>query len=173
MYLTKKIYVGGNYEHNKITGSINILKDGKPLAVDLSKLTYIEEEAIYWRKANAIHNWFISEVQDGVDECMPHWVSFKQLESLSKLCQETLDFLSECPIIDKVVDAGWSSSEGQLTKTIQVYDVDLEDLPIVPTSGFFFGSSHIDEWFVEDLEYTIKSIAELDPNAEYEYCSSW
>lgn len=172
MYLTKKIYVGGNYKHNKITGSVNILKDGKPLAVDLSKVTYIEESAIYWRKANAIHNWFVSEVQDGFDECMPHWVSFKQLQSLSELCQKTIDTLKDCQMVDKVVDAGYSSSKGKLTRTVQVYGVDQTDLPISPTSGFFFGSNLIDQYFVEDLEYTIKAIVELDPDAEYEYCSS-
>jgi len=173
MYLTKKIYVGGNYQHNKVTGSIDILKDGKPLAVNLSKVTYIGEHVIYWRKANAIHNWFVSEVQNGVDECMPHWVSFTQLQSLSNLCQKTLNFLTNCSMIDKEVNVGWSSSKGQLTETIQVYDVEPGDLPIAPITGFFFGSSIIDEGFVHDLEYTIKSISELDPNAEYEYCSSW
>lgn len=55
MYLTKQIYIGGNCEHNEVAGSINITKHGKPVSIDLSKLMYIQEEAIYWRKANAIH----------------------------------------------------------------------------------------------------------------------
>ena len=40
MYLTKKIYVGANYEHNKVTGRITIKKDGEPVKVNLKKVTY-------------------------------------------------------------------------------------------------------------------------------------
>lgn len=29
----------------------------------------IFHEAAYWRKFNALHNWFVQRVQDGVDEC--------------------------------------------------------------------------------------------------------
>ena len=27
------------------------------------------EEVAYWRKFNALHNWFVQNCQDGVDEC--------------------------------------------------------------------------------------------------------
>jgi hypothetical protein len=30
---------------------------------------YVETTVAYWRKANAIHSWFVQNVQDGVDEC--------------------------------------------------------------------------------------------------------
>ena len=36
-------------------------------------------EAAYWRKANQIHNWFVENIQDGMDECKPHYVSREQL----------------------------------------------------------------------------------------------
>jgi len=29
----------------------------------------VEWTAIYWRKANQIHNWFVTYLADGVDEC--------------------------------------------------------------------------------------------------------
>ena len=31
----------------------------------------------YWRKANAIHNWFVQNVQDNRDECQKSYVSHK------------------------------------------------------------------------------------------------
>lgn len=37
---------------------------------EYSKGVYsIFHEVAYWRKFNALHNWFVSRVQDGVDEC--------------------------------------------------------------------------------------------------------
>jgi hypothetical protein len=32
-------------------------------------------ELAYWRKANQIHNWFVKNVQNGQDNCMPYEVS--------------------------------------------------------------------------------------------------
>ena len=45
----------------------------------------------YWRKANAIHKWFVDNVQDGIDDCKNYFVDPSQLEELRELCQEVLD----------------------------------------------------------------------------------
>ena len=44
----------------------------------------------YWRKANAIHAWFVRECQDGRDECQATWVSREKLETLLAVCKETI-----------------------------------------------------------------------------------
>lgn len=75
MYLTKKIYIGGNYEWNKVEGIVDIKKDNKQIPIDLSKVTYIDEQVAYWRKANAIHKWFVDNVQEGNDNCQSYYVS--------------------------------------------------------------------------------------------------
>lgn len=49
------------------------------------------QEVAYWRKANQIHSWFVTHVQDGVDECRLTPVSHKQLEDLRQTCMEALD----------------------------------------------------------------------------------
>jgi len=155
MYLTKKIYIGANYEHNKITGVIDLKKDGEPIPVDLSKLVYIEERAGYWRKANAIHNWFVENVQDGTDDCRSYYVSHEKLEELRDLCK---DILSKVELVDG--------------KVIANPDV-CADLPT--TSGFFFGGTEYNEWYVQDLKDTVAICEEAlqDPNGEFEYQSSW
>ena len=38
-----------------------------------------------WRKFNALHKWFVDNVQNGVDECIPHVVSEDQLYSVIEL----------------------------------------------------------------------------------------
>lgn len=44
----------------------------------------------YWRKANAIHDWFVRNVQDGTDNCDEYEVSAEQLRQLREDCQEAL-----------------------------------------------------------------------------------
>ena len=42
-------------------------------------------EAMYWRKSNQIHAWFVENVQKGVDDCGNYYVSREQLEELRQL----------------------------------------------------------------------------------------
>lgn len=51
----------------------------------------VEVDAMYWRKANAIHGWFVDNCQDGEDDCKEYYVEREQLEELIQLCQEELD----------------------------------------------------------------------------------
>lgn len=46
----------------------------------------VEVVCAYWRKANAIHGWFVSNVQDGKDDCKEYYVSKEQLQQLRELC---------------------------------------------------------------------------------------
>lgn len=46
-----------------------------------------------WRKANQIHNWFVGNVQNGVDDCDAHEVSKEQLEDLLEICTNVLAHL--------------------------------------------------------------------------------
>ena len=65
MYLSRKKYIGANWEHRGITGTIDIKQKDKSIPIDFNKVTYIEEEVGYWRKANQIHKWFVDNCQDG------------------------------------------------------------------------------------------------------------
>ena len=42
----------------------------------------IFHEAAYWRKFNALHNWFVTRVQDGVDECQTSEIDADTLVAL-------------------------------------------------------------------------------------------
>jgi hypothetical protein len=52
MYLRKRIYIGANFEHNKIAGVIYLTQDGVPLKINQNRITYIIEECGYWSKWN-------------------------------------------------------------------------------------------------------------------------
>lgn len=45
-------------------------------------------EVAYWRKANAIHNWFLDGRED---DCTPFYVERERLERLRDVCEQILD----------------------------------------------------------------------------------
>ena len=152
MYLTGKRYMSKMFreeDEQKQTAIQQLfpeLADKKGRWGDASPVKEVQIEAGYWRKANAIHDWFVKNVQGGEDKCRPHYVSREQLEELKAICNRVLAF--------------------------RHLATDL--LPT--TDGFFFGSTNYDEYYFQDLEQTVKIIEDclaLPPEWEFEYCSSW
>lgn len=47
--------------------------------------------ALYWRKANAIHNWFVNSVQQGEDNCGEYYVSHDKLDELLATCERVYE----------------------------------------------------------------------------------
>ena len=110
------------------------------------RVKQVEVEAMYWRKANAIHKWFVDNCQNGTDDCGNYAVSREQLLELRDLILEAIE-----------------------TKNFNL-------LP--PTSGFFFGSVKVDEYYWQDLKDTasgIDRVLEQFPPEQWdlEYHSSW
>lgn len=146
MYLSKRTYVR-NWEHQKPEErhEVVVTKGGQPTKINPNKVTYIIEEAGYWRKANQIHRWFVENVQNGVDNCGEYYVSGSDLRKLLELCKQ--------------VEADNSLAESLLPSA----------------SGFFFGGTEYDEWYFNDISNTIQILEEAleDENGDYYYSSSW
>lgn len=73
MYLNGKKYVQDwphEHEDGVIPETTEAKKVQKVCGLTLP-VTYIYVKVGYWRKANAVHKWFVENVQDGVDECDP------------------------------------------------------------------------------------------------------
>jgi hypothetical protein len=103
-------------------------------------------EVGYWRKANAIHGWFVREVQAGEDDCGSYYLSRARLGELQDLCQRVLDFKH------------------------------LANELLPNTQGFFFGSQDYDEYYYQDIEHTLEIIERamsLPDSWDLEYRSSW
>ena len=93
MYLTKKHYVKNwDWEENpERKYDVDVKRGGKTIPhIKKERISYIEEEVMYWRKANQIHAWFVENVQDGVDECQEVYVSHDKLKELLTLCRQAL-----------------------------------------------------------------------------------
>lgn len=89
MYLSAKKYLYGYDEESKdatVSKAIGYMVNvGKELRVN-----QIRAEAMYWRKANAIHAWFVKHCQDGTDDCNEYYVSREQLKELAHQCRREL-----------------------------------------------------------------------------------
>ena len=105
-------------------------------ATDAEPWRYQYGTAIYWRKANAIHRWFVKNVQYGKDDCNIHEVEVEQLQKLLDVCEEVLNDRSKAS----------------------------ELLPT--QDGFFFGSLEYDEWYWGDVERTAAGLRAILDNVE-------
>ncbi len=112
-----------------------------------ARVKEITAEVMYWRKSNAIHKWFVDNVQDGTDECQESWVERKHLEAL-------------LAVIDEVL-----------------VDREKALLLLPPQSGFFFGSKDVDDWYWEDLVRTKKGLEDILSKEwqgwDFYYRASW
>lgn len=167
---------------------------------DFSSLT-VKLNVGYWRKANAVHQWFVNNVQDGEDDCKPYYVTNEQLTELRDICQRILDAgkqknreSEENDIIvqlDEVLEAQVESalsdngpkvehplggigaefvisSDPNLIAQIEAWNeqnppelmtyeqVELAEELLPTQSGFFFGSTDYDQWYIADLETTVE-----------------
>jgi len=167
MYLYKKHYVK-NWDHNpperKTTLTVKLGGKKHP-EINTKKVSYIQEEVGYWRKANAIHQWFVDNVQDGVDQCQESYVDPEKLKALLQTC---LAIKNEVKLIPGVDDKG---------REIKVLDKPEFAKELLPSQGgFFFGGTEYDEWYLRDIEDTIKILEaelKLEHRVEYYYRSSW
>lgn len=155
-YLEARRFVSG-YSHSKddeqnmYKGLLEVV--GLTEAADERFLT-VSVNVAYWRKANHIHNWFVANVQDGVDDCKSYWVSRDKLMELEALCRRVV-----------------ATQDPEFSK---------ENLPT--GAGFFFGSEDYDEYYYENTEWTAKRLAHIlaeipdksdMTGVEFYYSSSW
>ncbi|TCP23428.1 hypothetical protein EV207_13227 [Scopulibacillus darangshiensis] len=106
------------------------------------------QDVAYWRKANQIHNWFVENLQDSVDNCSISEVKRSHIILLNNYCRMILE----------------SSAKAE--------DV----LPTTP--GFYFGSTTYDSFYYSEIYETHTLLAFLIQNFSFDknylfYQSSW
>lgn len=150
MYVTAKRYLWdfGDSGDKQIAASIgNLFPEMAGYRVK-----QVEVEVMYWRKANAIHKWFVDQCQDGVDECQETYLDSKKLYELHDICRAVLADRSQAATL----------------------------LPA--QSGFFFGGTEYDEGYFDDVERTLKwldrliikdAFADQFKDWNFYYQSSW
>jgi hypothetical protein len=147
------------------TGPAQVMIDAAGLGgfTDPDECTWVVTRAgaMYWRKANAIHAWFVNTVQDGVDDCRHAPVGVTDVEKLRDLCQSLLTLRQTNP----------AEAEAEALRVLP------------PQAGFFFGSTDVNEYYWEDLTRTVQGLTRVlveyqkrhaaGEYVEIEYHSSW
>lgn len=133
----------------------------------------------YWRKANAIHKWFVDNVQDGKDECQASYVGREKLVELVGLCKSVL---AELKLVPGNIHTSTTYSKAGKVRNFEPGEVVADPSPAIEklptTSGFFFGGTDYDEGYVSDLRDTVEQLEAVLNNPafegwEFEYQSSW
>jgi hypothetical protein len=144
--------------------------------VNPARVTYIIEEAGYWRNANAIHEWFVDNVQGGNDDCRRYYVSPEQLKELLEAVETVL---AASELVDGDVKTGERYEDGKRVPMMEkgrcIKDPSVAREVLPTQSGFFFGSTDYDQYYYDDLVLA-KSILETavaDHDGSYYYESSW
>jgi hypothetical protein len=105
-------------------------------------------QVAYWRKANAIHNWFITEAEV-TDNCEPISLSRETLIKLRDTCTQVYE--------------------------LHTVEAAMEFLP--PVGGFFFGTTEIDDWYWQNVKETEEALTVIinqsTEDQMYEYWASW
>ena len=154
MYLYAKQFAAasswsGEDDVKKVKSVARMMEGNKFLMNEEHDLQFaeIKLQIAYWRKANAIHKYFVDNCADGKDECQDTYVERDHLKDLLQRCETILKDRSRAK----------------------------ELLP--SQSGFFFGSTEYDEWYFQDLENTIPVLKKILSHApeswEFEYKASW
>ena len=153
MYLTAEKYLS-NWDPADAESKASFAKVIEAAGFDIEDVppgspgVTIEANVMYWRKANAIHNWFVQRVQNGTDDCGRYRVTRDHLTLLKEACEE-------------VIDNPNATHEVLPTK-----------------SGFFFGGTLYDERYWNELEETAVRIGKILNDPKYQKCtfyyqSSW
>jgi len=159
MYLSAHKYIGGNFDHLGITGKISIERQPKSFngGEDGEKTTLLELDDM--SKVSEI------KFQAG------YWRKANQIHSwFVENCQEGKDECQEAWVsVEQLEELRDLCQEVKDTKDASLLE---------PASGFFFGSTEIDEWYWEDINNTIKMLTEvlndkLFADCSFYYQSSW
>jgi len=133
--------------------------------IDPDKICSIVEEIGYWRKCNAIHCWFVENVQEGEDDCRTYSVGREQLEGLLVACEEVWEVYLEN-----------KNNHGQPDEKASQF----AQLTLPTTAGFFFGGvDYGKDYFEWQIEPTIKMLKPIidEPKGllfqHFEYQASW
>lgn len=184
MYASRRLHVKQwKHQEPKERYTVQVDRGGKPVkGLKADRISGIEEEVMYWRKANHIHAWFVDNVQGGFDDCRSYDVSREQLQELLRVCEEVI---KASKLVEGKVWAGKAYDKDhpkgidqwQSGRVIEDPSVASQLLPT--RDGFFFGSTQYDEAYLNDVIETrdwAERMLEDHQNGvpgDITYCSSW
>jgi len=184
MYAARRLYVK-QWDHQSPDEryAVQLTKGDKAVSgVQSDRISGVEEEVMYWRKANHIHGWFVDNVQDGEDDCKEYYVSDDKLRELLSVCNKVI---KASKLVDGIVFNGTIHDKDhpnglplcEAGKVIEDATVAKELLPT--REGFFFGHYEYDEDYLNDVietrDWAERTLADnkVGVPGDIYYSSSW
>lgn len=182
-------------EYNGYSGNMT-LEEAKAFAelyTQKGKLIFFNSiwaEVGYWRKSNQIHNWFVKNVQNGVDDCECYEVTEDDLQKLLMTCKKVNRLAPKKKVVPHFRRQGDKADWRRRTdiiflgrdfcKSAKLSPVAKKEIAaLLPTvEGFFFGGTEYDHYYFDDIQETIEIIENVLLNVDFEkeilvYVSSW
>ena len=142
----------------------------------------LETEVAYWRKANAVHAWFVDRVQGGEDDCGMHdEVTEDVLLELRAACRQIIE--SAVQVNGQVANGyrynkATDRMEPVLEPGKRVLNPEVCEQLLPTQDGFFFGGTDYDEYYIADIQETFEQCTRLLEETDFEneilfYVSSW
>lgn len=137
------------------------------------------DEVGYWRKANQVHKWFVDNVQNGVDDCREYVVTLSNVKELLETCKKVL---SGVELKKGKVINGYKYENDEMIPCYEdgeyIEDATIAEKLLPISSGFFFGGTEYDQWYVWDLKHTVEILEKVLEDFDFEnsqliYVSSW
>lgn len=123
------------------------IADLQTIFPEVERIESVNTTIGYWRKANAIHAWFVKNVQHGEDDCRLYNV-YKD------------DIISLLDLVNDVIDKKQTPEQALPT-----------------TAGFFFGDTSYNEDYFQELDHTKKILEHAlkltENDWRFKYQSSW
>lgn len=192
-YLTAEVSLGGynwSPEHERLDAETIVQATNLDhVWSDMARRVEVRVHVAYWRKANAIHRWFVENCQGGVDDCGTYPVTKADLRRLHETC---VIVLASSEMVPDMVTRGFKSPAGadalmtllgefEAQRAMAAGEPRPEDAPTweriatpgevildpavaqahLPVQpGPFFGSYEYDEGYVSDL---VDTVAQIEP----------
>jgi len=107
---------------------------------------FVTSEVAYWRKAFEVHEWFVNNCENEVENCGEAYISKEKLLSLLESCK-------------KILAAKGTQNEQKVAKEL------------LPDPDETYGA-----WYWEDIEETVKQLSSIEDGCsddDYYYIPWW
>ncbi len=134
------------------------------------------DEVMYWRKVNAIHRWFVDNVQGGKDDCHNYPITEKDIEILLDTVTTVYNSLKDKERVTQIFKDYDNKPYEDKCYMPQDLTVAKELLPT--QEGFFFGGTNYNEYYFDMIVETMDKCREIIDTFDFEnnylfYNSSW
>ena len=118
---------------------------------------YLLKNIYYWRKANAIHNWFVVNIQCGNDDQNCYRVEKRDLEVLLDTLRDVYKSLINKELVKEKRYDEYTKREYE----VEVYkneDLEVAESLLPTQDGFFFGVTEYDKYYFDMIERTLDDL---------------